>query len=115
MVGGGGEMKPESIELFIEGHSFLPSYDLAPPLSHQQVVFLGLPVRRWSSLLTGKFWGEGVRVEPNHTTPWESLAFYKLFNTLWMESKPLTTKKPDLYLILSYSLSHFRPSDVKVL
>jgi hypothetical protein len=62
----------ESIECFLEDQAFLPSYDLAPaqspaPVFRQQVLFLGLPVCRRSSLLTGDSW-EGVGEEPNHTT-----------------------------------------------
>jgi hypothetical protein len=44
-------------------------------------LFLGLPVCRRSSLLTGEG-GGGVVEEPNHKTARESMAFYKLFNTL---------------------------------
>jgi hypothetical protein len=60
----------ESIEQFIEGQAFLPSYDSAPPpqLSRQQVVSLsqsscGLPVEP-----TDGRWGDGVDEEPNLTT-----------------------------------------------
>jgi hypothetical protein len=43
--------------------------------------FLSLHVCRRPSLLTGEG-GAGVDEEPNHKTARESMAFYKLFNTL---------------------------------
>jgi hypothetical protein len=39
-----------------------------PSAVSKLTLFLSLPVCRYSSLLTGKAGGEGVGVEPNHTT-----------------------------------------------
>jgi hypothetical protein len=63
---------PERIELFVEDHAFLRSYDTAPrppspspsPVSKLSL-FLNLPVCRRPSLLMG--W-EGAGMEPKHTT-----------------------------------------------
>ncbi len=51
----------ESIQWFTEVHASSSSYDLSPrptstppPVSKKLSLFLGLPVCRWSSLLTGK-------------------------------------------------------------
>jgi hypothetical protein len=81
---------PQSIELFIEGHAFWPSYDLVsphhvPPPPHQVVslshdaVFLQC---RRSSLLT-KEGGGGGWERSQIILQRESLVLYISINTLW--------------------------------
>ncbi len=71
---------PESIEWFIEGQAFLPSYDLAttPPLPSASCL-------SFSVLLTGRaYWQEkGGLGRSQIIRRWESLVIYKSFNTLW--------------------------------
>ncbi len=73
--------RTESFELFIEDQvSCCRLIWLRPPPSVSKLsLFLSLPVCCRSSILRER--GEGVGMEPNHTTQ-ESLVLYKSFKTL---------------------------------
>jgi hypothetical protein len=81
--------KAESIELYIEDEAFLRSYDLAPPppLSRLPIskmsLFLNLPVRRRSRILTGEGGGAVSGAKSyDLENAWSAI---ESFNTLWQK------------------------------
>ncbi len=76
-----GQVQPENIELFIEDHAFLTSYDLAPPQSPP--AFSPVSFFRQLSILLTRVGGGGGRSQIIRRR--ECLVLYKSFSTLWVQ------------------------------